>query len=60
MIQMALSQRLKTELMKLPIRVRLNNNFTQILQKHNIYKALIFFDKMYEPMNEAERREFLT
>ncbi len=26
----------------------------------NIYKALIFFDKMYEPMNEAERREFLT
>ena len=26
----------------------------------NIYKALIFFDKMYEPMNEAERKEFLT
>ena len=26
----------------------------------NIYKALIFFDKMYEPMNEAEHREFLT
>ena len=26
----------------------------------NIYKALIFFDKMYELMNEAERREFLT
>ena len=26
----------------------------------NIYKALIFFDKMYEPMYEAERREFLT
>ena len=26
----------------------------------NIYKALIFFDKMYEPMNDAERREFLT
>lgn len=26
----------------------------------NIYKALIFFYKMYEPMNEAERREFLT
>ena len=26
----------------------------------NIYKALIFFDKMYEPMNEAERRAFLT
>ena len=26
----------------------------------NIYKALIFFDKMYESMNEAERREFLT
>ena len=23
-------------------------------------QALIFFDKMYEPMNEAERREFLT
>ena len=23
-------------------------------------KALILFDKMYEPMNEAERREFLT
>ncbi len=25
-----------------------------------VLKALIFFDKMYEPMNEAERREFLT
>ena len=23
----------------------------------NIYKALIFFDKMYELMNEAERRQ---
>ena len=26
----------------------------------NIYKALVFFDKMYENMNEAERREFFT
>ena len=26
----------------------------------NIYKALIFFDKLYDKMNEAERREFLS
>lgn len=26
----------------------------------NIYKALIFFDKMYEKLNEAENREFLA
>ena len=26
----------------------------------NIYKALIFFDKMYERLNEVEKREFLT
>ena len=26
----------------------------------NIYKALVFFDKMYENMNESERREFFT
>ena len=26
----------------------------------NIYKALIFFDKLYAKMNEAERREFLS
>ena len=26
----------------------------------NIYKALIFFDKMYDKLNEAEKREFLT
>ena len=25
----------------------------------NIYKALIFFDKLYAQMNEAEKREFL-
>lgn len=25
----------------------------------NIYKALVFFDKMYDKMNEAERREFI-
>ena len=25
----------------------------------NIYKALVFFDKMYDRMNEAERREFI-
>ena len=26
----------------------------------NIYKALIFFDKLYAHMNEAEKREFLS
>ena len=26
----------------------------------NIYKALMFFDKMYKNMNESERREFFT
>lgn len=26
----------------------------------NIYKALIFFDKLYAQMNEAEEREFLS
>ena len=26
----------------------------------NIYKALIFFDKLYAKMNEAEKREFLS
>ena len=26
----------------------------------NIYKALIFFDKLYAQMNEAEKREFLA
>ena len=26
----------------------------------NIYKALIFFDKLYDKMNEAEKREFLS
>ena len=26
----------------------------------NIYKALIFFDKLYVQMNEAEKREFLS
>ncbi len=26
----------------------------------NIYKALVFFDKMYDRMNEAEKREFLA
>lgn len=26
----------------------------------NICKALIFFDKMYEKLNKAEKREFLT
>ena len=26
----------------------------------NIYKVLIFFDKMYDKLNEAEKREFLT
>lgn len=26
----------------------------------NIYKALIFFDKLYAQMNEAEKREFLS
>lgn len=25
----------------------------------NIYKALVFFDKMYDRMNEAEKREFI-
>ena len=25
----------------------------------NIYKSLVFFDKMYDKMNEAERREFI-
>ena len=25
----------------------------------NIYKALVFFDKLYAQMNEAEKREFL-
>ena len=25
----------------------------------NIYKALVFFDRMYDNMNEAERREFI-
>ena len=25
----------------------------------NIYKALVFFDRMYDKMNEAEKREFL-
>lgn len=25
----------------------------------NIYKALVFFDKMYDKMNEVERREFI-
>ena len=27
---------------------------------YNIYKALIFFDKLYAQMNEAEKREFLS
>jgi len=27
---------------------------------NNIYKALIFFDKLYAQMNEAEKREFLS
>ena len=26
----------------------------------NIYKALIFFDKLYAQMNEVEKREFLS
>ena len=26
----------------------------------NIYKALVFFDKLYAKMNEAEKREFLS
>ena len=26
----------------------------------NIYKALVFFDKVYKNMNESERREFFT
>lgn len=26
----------------------------------NIYKALVFFDKMYDIMNEAEKRDFVT
>ena len=26
----------------------------------NIYKALIFFDKLYDKMSEAEKREFLS
>lgn len=26
----------------------------------NIYKALIFFDKLYAQMNESEKREFLS
>ena len=26
----------------------------------NIYKALIFFDKLYAQMSEAEKREFLS
>jgi len=26
----------------------------------NIYKALVFFDKLYAQMNEAEKREFLS
>ena len=26
----------------------------------NIYKALIFFDKLYAQMNEAQKREFLS
>ena len=26
----------------------------------NIYKALMFFDKLYAQMNEAEKREFLS
>ena len=26
----------------------------------NIYKALIFFDKLYAKMNESEKREFLS
>ena len=26
----------------------------------NIYKARIFFDKLYAQMNEAEKREFLA
>ena len=26
----------------------------------NIYKALIYFDKLYDPMDEAERREFFS
>ena len=30
------------------------------LQGDNIYKALIFFDKLYAQMNEAEKREFLS
>ena len=25
----------------------------------NIYKALVFFDRMYDKMNETEKREFL-
>lgn len=25
----------------------------------HIYKALVFFDKMYDRMNEAEKREFI-
>ena len=26
----------------------------------NIYKALVHFDKLYDKMNEAEKREFVT
>ena len=25
----------------------------------NIYRELVFFDRMYDKMNEAEKREFL-
>ena len=30
------------------------------ITRDNIYKALIFFDKLYAQMNEAEEREFLS
>lgn len=26
----------------------------------NIYKALVFFDKMYEAMSDTEKRDFIT
>ena len=30
------------------------------ITEDNIYKALVFFDKLYAQMNEAEKREFLS
>ena len=50
----------KAEALLLSAKAKKRSLLADKITGDNIYKALIFFDKLYAQMNESEKREFLS